>query len=128
MIFASFVVLGSVYRSVVVVATAHVFVRLAGRRGQLGRWQRLLVQVVLQDREHVPIAARASEECTCASGFEARVAIFLCESEQPEARAVAPLRVPALAQNHIAECACASADGRCPAENARRSPFGMGAM
>lgn len=68
--------------------------------------------------EHMPIAARASEKRACTGGFDACVAVLLREPEESEARAVAPLRVSALAKDHITERTGAFAHGRCPGENA----------
>jgi hypothetical protein len=108
---------------VVVVAAAHVFVCGAGARRLVGRGQRLLIEVVLKNRQHVSIAASAGKESAPAGGFDARIAVLLRESEQSQARAIAPLRVSAVAQNRFAECACAWAERLGPTQDAGRSPF-----
>ncbi len=104
----------------VVVATADIFVRRSGCRRLLGRWQRLLVEIVLEDREHVSVAPCASEEGTRARCVDARIAVLLGETEQTETRTVAPLRVPALAQDHLTQRARIETHSLCPLEDARR--------
>src|SRR5450755_966595 len=114
--------------SVVVVAAAHILVRRARSRRLLGCWQRLLVEVVLKDGQHVAIAARASEERACTGSFDARVAVLFREPEQAEARAVSPLRMSPLVQDCFAECAGVGSQSFGPAKDARRRPFCVSAM
>src|SRR5690606_18717101 len=90
--------------------------------------ERLAVEVVLEDRQHRSIAASAGVERAPTRGVEAGVAVLLCEAEEAQTRSVAPLGVPSLAQDHLAESARVWTDLLGPAEDARGRPLRVRAM
>ena len=75
-----------------------------------------------------PVATRASEERAATRNVEALGAVFLAEPKEAEARAVAPLGVPSVAQDHFAERAGVRTDLLGPSENARGRPLGVRAV
>ena len=112
------------FRFVVVVASTHVLVREGKRfRFELGLLQRGAVKAVLQNRLHVAVGACADTDGAFARGLEALVSVLLLETEDPEARAVALLRVRAVFEDRLDQLPRLRADGLPPVDKSRGRPF-----
>ncbi len=113
----------------VVFGAADVLVRRRRRRGPLGLGERGAVEVVLEDRLHVAVAARTCEERAQARLLDPFVPVLLREPQQAEARAEAPLGMSPVSQNHVAKCAGVRSDFLFgPAQNPRWGPLRVRAM
>ncbi len=63
-----------------------------------------------------------------ARGFEAFVSVLLCEAEDPEARAVALLRMWTVFKNHLDQLRRLRADGLPPVDESRGRPLQVPAV
>src|SRR6266702_1555987 len=109
--------------SVVVVAAADVLVVDGWARRRWLRRRRDAVEVVLEDRLYVPVRAGAHREGAGASRLQPLLAVPLAEPQDPEARAVALLRVAALREDRLGERLRARPDRPRPVDDPGRRPL-----